>query len=97
MPWREGRTRRTPLANGGLEDHAGSGPLAAAGIGFIEAGSMGGPMVERLLAAGVEVHLYARRAESADHFSSLGATMEPSIRELAGAVDTFILCPFSEE
>jgi 3-hydroxyisobutyrate dehydrogenase-like beta-hydroxyacid dehydrogenase len=58
---------------------------------------MGGPMVERLLAADAEVHLYARRAEVADRFASLGAIPEPSVGALAESAGVLILCPFSED
>lgn len=66
-------------------------------VGFVGAGAMGGPMVERLLAAGAEVHLYARRAEVARRFAELGAVLEPSVGALAASADVLILCPFSED
>jgi 3-hydroxyisobutyrate dehydrogenase-like beta-hydroxyacid dehydrogenase len=66
-------------------------------VGLIGAGSMGGPMAERLLAAGHPVHLYARRQEVADRFARLGAVIEPSVAAVARAVGVLVLCPFSEE
>lgn len=66
-------------------------------VGFIGAGSMGGPMVERLLAAAHEVHLYARRAEVATRYAALGAVSEPSPATVARAAPLLVLCPFSEQ
>jgi 3-hydroxyisobutyrate dehydrogenase-like beta-hydroxyacid dehydrogenase len=66
-------------------------------VGFIGAGSMGSPMVERLLAAGVPVHLYARRSEVAAELAALGAVTEPSAAAVAAAADIVIVCPFSED
>ncbi|EIV92911.1 NAD(P)-dependent oxidoreductase [Frankia sp. QA3] len=64
-------------------------------VGFVGAGSMGAPMVERLLAAGVPVHLYARRAEVQARFAELGAVIEPSLERVAAAAPVLIVCPFS--
>src|ERR1700733_10999437 len=64
-------------------------------IGFIGAGSMGAPMVERLLTAGLGVQLFARRPEVIDHFTALGAVLEPSVAAVAAASDVLFLCPFS--
>ncbi|WP_261555718.1 NAD(P)-dependent oxidoreductase [Frankia tisae] len=72
---------------------AGGSPLT---VGFIGAGSMGAPMVERLLAAGHTVHLYARRSDVSARFTDLGAQLGPSATEVAGAVDVLIVCPFSQ-
>jgi len=66
-------------------------------VGFIGTGSMGTPMVERLLAAGVPVELYARRQEVRKRFAGLGATVRPSIAELARSVRVFIVCVFSAD
>ncbi|SHN15804.1 3-hydroxyisobutyrate dehydrogenase [Cryptosporangium aurantiacum] len=57
---------------------------------------MGGPMVERLLAAGFPVHLFARRPETQERFRALGAVIEPSPAAVAASADLLIVCPFSE-
>jgi 3-hydroxyisobutyrate dehydrogenase-like beta-hydroxyacid dehydrogenase len=57
---------------------------------------MGGPMVERLLAAGVQVRLYARRPEVIARFAALGADCQPTVAAAASACDIVIVCPFSE-
>jgi len=66
-------------------------------VGFIGTGSMGTPMVERLLAAGVPVELYARRQEVRKRFAGLGATVRSSIAELARSVRVCIVCVFSAD
>jgi 3-hydroxyisobutyrate dehydrogenase-like beta-hydroxyacid dehydrogenase len=71
-------------------------PTPATRIGFVGAGSMGGPMVRRLLRAGVAVHLYVRRLEARREFESAGAVLEPSIGAVAEAAELLIVCPFSE-
>ncbi|WP_261574319.1 NAD(P)-dependent oxidoreductase [Frankia gtarii] len=65
-------------------------------VGFIGAGSMGAPMVERLLAAGHAVHLYARRSDVSARFTDLGAQLGSSATAVAGAADVLIVCPFSQ-
>lgn len=65
-------------------------------VGFVGAGKMGGPMVERLLAAGLEVHLLARRPEVRERFRGLGAVIEESVTTLARSAGTLIICPFDE-
>ncbi|MCW2784718.1 MAG: putative reductase [Marmoricola sp.] len=64
-------------------------------VGFVGAGSMGAPMVARLLAAGFEVNLVARRTEVADRFAALGAVVVASVAELAPS-PVVIVCPFDE-
>jgi len=66
-------------------------------VGFIGTGSMGTPMVERLLAAGVPVELYARRQEVRKRFAGLGATVRSSIAELAQSARVCIVCVFSAD
>jgi 3-hydroxyisobutyrate dehydrogenase-like beta-hydroxyacid dehydrogenase len=53
-------------------------------------------MVERLLGAGIEVHLFARRPEVRERFAGLGAVIEESIPALAESAGILIACPFSE-
>jgi len=64
-------------------------------VGFVGAGQMGAPMVDRLLAAGVGVRLFARRPEVVARFERLGATIARSAAALADGVEVLIMCPFS--
>jgi len=66
-------------------------------IGFVGAGSMGGPMVERLLAAGIAVDLFARKPDVRARFTALGAATAASVAGLAASAGVLALCPFSEE
>lgn len=85
------------LAGGPASSASPASPASPAGpVGFVGAGSMGGPMVERLLAAGVRVHLFARRPEVAERFRQLGAVVEPTVARLAAAAELLVVCPFSE-
>ena len=52
-------------------------------VAFVGAGQIGAPMSERLLAAGHEVTVYARRAEVREHFARLGAAVTDSLAEAA--------------
>lgn len=64
-------------------------------IGFVGAGRVGEPMVERLLAAGHRVRLYTRRAEVGDRLSAAGAELVPEVRDIAD-VDVVVNCLFSD-
>ena len=64
-------------------------------IGFVGAGQMGEPMVQRLLAAGREVVLYARRSGSGK-LGAAGATIVDSVAQAASRADVLILCLFSD-
>src|SRR3989442_1726203 len=64
-------------------------------IGFIGAGHMGEPMVERLLAAGHRVRLYARRPEVRNRFRSFGAECVEQVRDIA-ACEVVISCLYSD-
>ncbi|MCU1346491.1 MAG: binding domain of 6-phosphogluconate dehydrogenase family protein [Acidimicrobiia bacterium] len=75
---------------------SGEGSQPAPTVGFVGAGQMGGPMVERLLAADVALHLYARKPEVAEHFGSKGAIIAGSLAELTAACDVIIVCLFSD-
>lgn len=58
---------------------------------------MGEPMIERLIAAGYEVHVYARRPEIQDRLRKRGAAVAPSIAELGARSDILISCVFSDD
>lgn len=66
-------------------------------IGFVGAGSMGAPMVTRLLAAGVPVRLFARRAEVIERFAALEAEIADSVADVAASTSVLVVCPFSEQ
>jgi 3-hydroxyisobutyrate dehydrogenase-like beta-hydroxyacid dehydrogenase len=65
-------------------------------IGFLGAGQLGGPMVARLLAAGHDVLVYARRPEVRNRLSSDGAAVADSVADLARQSDILISCLFSD-
>jgi 3-hydroxyisobutyrate dehydrogenase-like beta-hydroxyacid dehydrogenase len=65
-------------------------------IGFIGAGQLGEPMVLRLLEAGHEVLVYARRPDVRDRVSAQGATLADSMAGLARQADILISCLFSD-
>ena len=51
-------------------------------IGFIGLGSQGGPMAERIAAAGLPLVIWARRADAARPFAAQGASVAASVSEL---------------
>ncbi len=61
-------------------------------IGFIGLGSQGGPMAERIVAAGYPLTVWARRAEALEPFVAAGATAAESVAALAAAVDIACIC-----
>lgn len=65
-------------------------------VGFIGAGHIGEPMVERLVEAGRRVVVYARRQEVRDRLAARGATIVETPAELAD-LPFVITCLFSEE
>ncbi len=58
-------------------------PSRTVRVSFVGAGQIGGPMSERLLAAGHDVTVYARRAEVREHFAAAGATVTDSLVDAA--------------
>jgi 3-hydroxyisobutyrate dehydrogenase-like beta-hydroxyacid dehydrogenase len=66
-------------------------------VGFLGAGQLGEPMVARLLGAGHEVLVYARREEVRRRLEANGATSTSSVAELASQSDIVISCLFSDE
>jgi len=65
-------------------------------IGFIGAGQLGEPMVSRLLDAGHEVVVYARRDEVRDRLKYFGAAPADSLAGVAARSDILISCLFSD-
>lgn len=66
-------------------------------VGFLGAGQLGEPMVHRLLAAGHQVSVIARREEVRARLSEAGATLADSVAELASTNDIVIGCLFSDD
>src|ERR1700691_588377 len=65
-------------------------------VGFLGAGQLGEPMVERLLGAGRDVVVYARREEARRRLGAKGATIADSVADLARGSDILISCLFSD-
>jgi 2-hydroxy-3-oxopropionate reductase len=59
-------------------------------IGWIGLGIMGNPMCKNLMKAGFPLAIYARRPESAQELTDLGATFYPTPAALAANVDVVI-------
>ncbi|MET9491232.1 NAD(P)-binding domain-containing protein [Nocardia sp. NPDC006630] len=70
--------------------------MTALTVGFIGAGRIGEPMVERLLAAGHRVRLYARRPEVRNRLAALGAEPVALVRDIAAA-DIVVSCLFGDD
>ena len=66
-------------------------------VGFVGAGRMGFPMVERLAAAGHDLVVYARRAEAEADLTRLGVRHTNELAEVAADADVLLLCVFSDE
>jgi 3-hydroxyisobutyrate dehydrogenase-like beta-hydroxyacid dehydrogenase len=65
-------------------------------VGFVGAGRMGFPMVERLAAAGHDLVVYARRPDAAAALAGLGIRHTAELAETAAGVDVLVLCVFSD-
>jgi 3-hydroxyisobutyrate dehydrogenase-like beta-hydroxyacid dehydrogenase len=66
-------------------------------IGFVGAGRMGLPMVERLAAAGHDLVVYARRPETRSALEQLGVGHTGELREAAAGADALLICVFNDE
>ncbi|WP_343654335.1 NAD(P)-dependent oxidoreductase [Paraburkholderia caribensis] len=60
-------------------------------VGFIGLGSMGKPMTQRLLAAGLDVHVFDVNPETVETLVADGATAHPSPKAVADEVDCVLL------
>ncbi len=65
-------------------------------VGFLGAGQLGEPMVERLLDAGHDVLVYARRDDARRGLAAKGAALADSVADLARESDVLISCLFSD-
>lgn len=61
-------------------------------VGFVGLGSQGGPMARRIIEAGFETTLWARRPETLAPFAGSGARVAASRRELGAASDVLCVC-----
>lgn len=66
-------------------------------VGFVGAGQLGEPMVERLLHAGHRVTVFARRPEVQRRLVSAGAAVVETAREAAAGAEVTVVCVFSDE
>jgi len=65
-------------------------------VGFLGAGQLGEPMVERLVGAGHDVLVYVRRDEARHRLEAKGAATADSVADLARRSDVLISCLFSD-
>ena len=61
-------------------------------VGFIGLGSQGGPMAERIGAAGYDLRLWARRPEALEPYVANGATAMDSVADLGAACSHVGIC-----
>lgn len=66
-------------------------------IGFIGAGRMGAPMVQRLTGAGLDVHVLGRTGEKRAGLAALGATPVDTTTDAVRGADVVIVCVFTDE
>jgi 3-hydroxyisobutyrate dehydrogenase-like beta-hydroxyacid dehydrogenase len=66
-------------------------------IGFIGAGQLGEPMVTRLLGAGHDVVVFARKDDVRERLVRQGAALAASVADLARRSDVLISCLYSDE
>ena len=66
-------------------------------VGFIGAGRMGAPMVNRLIGAGHHVTALGRSTEKCSTIAELGATAVADLSEIANDSEVVMLCVFTDE
>jgi 3-hydroxyisobutyrate dehydrogenase len=66
-------------------------------VGFIGAGQMGRPMVDRLVAARLPITVHARRPEHRAELAAAGIAVSDSPIDLAAASDVLIVCLFNDD
>jgi 3-hydroxyisobutyrate dehydrogenase-like beta-hydroxyacid dehydrogenase len=66
-------------------------------VGFVGAGRMGLPMVERLAAAGHDLVVYVRRPETRAALAELGVRSTAELAEAAAGAGVLLVCVFSDE
>lgn len=65
-------------------------------VGFVGAGQLGEPMVGRLLAAGHQVTVHARRPEVRERLAAAGARVVDTPRDAAADAEVALVCVFSD-
>jgi 3-hydroxyisobutyrate dehydrogenase-like beta-hydroxyacid dehydrogenase len=65
-------------------------------VGFVGAGQMGRPMIDRLAVAGQHMTVFARRADARTDLEAAGLSVSSDLVALAGTVDVLILSLFSD-
>lgn len=65
-------------------------------VGFVGAGQMGEPMVERLVGAGHRVVVHARKPDVRERLATLGADIVDTTPAAAADADVVVLCLFSD-
>ncbi len=65
-------------------------------VGFIGAGQMGRPMIDRLSAAGFAMQVFARRAELQQELRAAGIGVGESAAQVGASADVLIVCLFSD-
>ena len=66
-------------------------------VGFVGAGRMGAPMVQRLVGAGYQVRALGRTDEKRAAVAELGATPVTEAVEVADGADVVVLCVFTDD
>ena len=66
-------------------------------VGFVGVGAIGGPMADRLLAAGFGVSVFARRDEVRRRYESQGAAIAAELSGVGRGATVVCLCPFTDE
>ena len=66
-------------------------------VGFIGAGRMGEPMVERMLDAGHSVSVYVRRPEVRERLTARGAVVVDDPAAAAAGAEVFLSCLFDDK
>lgn len=61
-------------------------------IGFIGVGSQGGPMAHRIVDAGMDLTVWARRPEALDAYAAKGCTVAPGIADMGASCDHIGIC-----
>ncbi len=66
-------------------------------VGFIGLGSQGGPMARRIVEAGYDLTLWARRPESLEPYADTAAKTAQTPADLAAASDLVCICVVADD
>jgi 3-hydroxyisobutyrate dehydrogenase-like beta-hydroxyacid dehydrogenase len=70
--------------------------MTGARIGFIGLGNQGGPIAHRIVDAGMDLTVWARRPEALEAFAAKGATVTSTVEELGATCDHVGICVVSD-